>query len=128
MACLTERSRPRESRSIRHHARVPIDVRLLDEQGHQQRGLPDPAGGTFDAAGDLDRLLELGEDLPVWSRVNPYDETKVTGPDATALLGELDHLERAAQNGPERRGLARLRVMTERCRDDDRLALLFVGD
>jgi hypothetical protein len=107
---------------------VPIDVRLLDQQGRQQRGLPDPAGGTFDAAGDFDRLLEIGEAMPVWSRVDPYDEIRVTGPDATALLSELDYLDTTAHDGPERRGLARLRVMAERCRDDDRLALLFVGD
>jgi hypothetical protein len=107
---------------------MPIDVRLLDEQGHQQRGLPDPAGGTFDAAGGFDRLLELGEALPVWSSVDRYDETRVTGSDVTALLDELDYLDSAADDGPERRGLARLRVMAARCRDDDRLALLFVGD
>ena len=105
-----------------------MDVRLLDDQGHPQLGLPDPAGGTFDAAGDFDRLLELRDELRVWSGVDPYAETRVTGSDATALLGELDHLDNAAHGGPERRGLARLRVMAERCRDDDRLALLFVGD
>jgi hypothetical protein len=73
-------------------------------------------------------LLDLGEALPVWSRVDPHDETRVVGPDTTALLSELDHLGAAANDGPERRGLARLRVMAEHCRDDDRLALLFVGD
>ena len=107
---------------------MPLDVRLLDEQGRQQRDLPDPAGGTFDAAGDFDRLIDVGSDLPVWSGIDTENDTRVGGREATMLLAELDYLEAEANDGPERRGLARLRVMAERCRDDTRLALVFVGD
>jgi hypothetical protein len=59
--------------------------------------------------------------------VDPYAQTSVTGSAAAALLAELDRLETAARDGPERRDLARLRVMAERRRDGDRLALIFVG-
>jgi hypothetical protein len=107
---------------------VPLDVTLLDERGEHLRGLPDPTGRTFDAAGDFDRLLDLGKALPVWSSVDRYGETRVSGQLVTVLASELDHLEVVANAGPERRGLARLRVMVERCRHDGRLVLLFMGD
>jgi hypothetical protein len=61
--------------------------------------------------------------------VDSYDETKVTGSEAMAVsTNSTIYLETEAHDGPERRGLGRLRVMTERCRDGNRLALLFVGD
>jgi hypothetical protein len=37
---------------------VPIYVELRDGEGRPIRGMPDPSGGTFDAAGDFDRFID----------------------------------------------------------------------
>ena len=45
-----------------------------------------------------------------------------------ALLEDIDRALPAAKDGPETRGLLRLRVLAEHCRDDTELALAFIGD
>ena len=47
--------------------------------------MPDPNGGTFDAAGDFDRLLEFHEELPAWSSIDPYGDTVMDGERAIEL-------------------------------------------
>jgi hypothetical protein len=101
------------------------ELRRLD--GTTIRDLPDPSGGTFDAAGDFDRLL--GDDAyPALAQIDPYAEETW---DRNAMPGLLIDLTRAledARPGPERRGLLRLRVVAELCRDDADLMFAFVGD
>ncbi|WP_328475019.1 hypothetical protein OHA21_17060 [Actinoplanes sp. NBC_00393] len=92
------------------------------------RGLPDPAGGCFDAAGDFDRLLrERQPDCPLLSAVDPHGETSFGHHQMADLLGEIDGLLGLARPGPERRGLLRLRAMAERCGSEQQ-RLVFVGD
>jgi hypothetical protein len=90
--------------------------------------VPDPSGGTFDAAGDFDRFLTPDSPLPVLSSIDPFAVTQLTSADMPGLLHDLDAAESEAKGGPEGRGLARLRVLAERCSGDDRLLLVFVGD
>ena len=107
---------------------MPVSVVLVDGQGHPQADLPDPAGGTFDAAGNLDRLLTSDPALPVWSTVDEYGTTEISGADLDRLRHDLDWLALSARPGPERNGLARLGVMIERCKEDSALRLRFDGD
>jgi hypothetical protein len=104
-------------------------VRLLRVDGETVRGLPDPAGGTFDAAGDFDRVLPDGDPaFAVLKHVNPYGDTVLTTIQMDELLADISELMTRRLHPAERRGLERLRVMATRCRDDVRLRLSFAGD
>lgn len=105
---------------------LPIVVQLLGRDGKPLRRLPDPAGGTFDAAGDFDRLIE-DSTYPALSAIDLYAETIWHSSSMSALLADIEEALPVAKDGPERRGLLRLQVLAERCRNDD-LALAFVGD
>jgi hypothetical protein len=106
---------------------VPIRVELRTERGEVIRNLADPSGGTFDAAGDFDRLLTNADGL--MRGVDPYGDTVFNRIQADDLVNEVDRLATANDATPmERRGLARLRVMAERCRDSVHLYLWFIGD
>jgi hypothetical protein len=105
---------------------MPIVVQLLGRDGKPLRRLPDPAGGTFDAAGDFDRLIEEST-YPALSAIDLYAETIWHSSSMPALLADIEAALPVAKDGPERRGLLRFQVLAERCRDDD-LALAFVGD
>jgi hypothetical protein len=101
-------------------------VTLTDEKGVPLR-LPDPAGGTFDAAGDFDRLLGR-PGLTVWSSVEPYGDSVLGAAQMPALLEDIQRLAVEARSELERRGLDRLRVMAETCRSGSELRLHFGGD
>jgi hypothetical protein len=74
--------------------------------------LSDPAGGTFNAAGDFDRLLPVsGKSFPILARIDLYGTVTVLSRDMAALVTEADLLLEQAQSGPERRGLLRLRAL-----------------
>ena len=105
-----------------------VSAVLVDAAGRQAGGLEDPAGGSFDAAGDVDRLLDAVPQAATWSGVDVFGETRLSSAGARALLAELPLLEAVAVDGPERRGLARLSVLAAMCERDDSLTLLFVGD
>jgi hypothetical protein len=75
--------------------------------------VPDPSGGSCDAAGDFDRLLPFSADLPVLSRIDPYDTVILRGDDLGQLAVEVDRVSALAAAGPERRGLARLRALAQ---------------
>jgi hypothetical protein len=107
---------------------VGIVASLRTRDGTSIVGLADPSGGTFDSAGDFDRLLGADPSLGVWSSIDPFGRT-VVGPGASsALLAELDQIEVQAEPGPEQRGVARLRVLAEQCAGDRSLQLHFAGD
>lgn len=100
---------------------------LLDRSGAHLRGLTDPAGGTFDAAGDFDRLLGEDGSLPVWSSIDLCGDTTLTTEQVEALLSELPDVIARSMEGPERHGLQRLDVMPHACRSDSSLTLRMVG-
>jgi hypothetical protein len=105
-----------------------VYVVLVDHVGREPKRIPDPTGGSFDAAGDFDRLLDLRPDLPLWSSIDQYGDTTLSASRMDALLRELEQLLGLSVDGPERRGLERLHVMAALCRDTDGMSLLFVGD
>jgi hypothetical protein len=106
---------------------VPIRVELRTERGEIVRNLSDPSGGTFDAAGDFDRLLTNADGL--LRGVDPYGDTVFNGIQAVELVAEIERLGTADDATPvERRGLDRLRVMAEQCRDSVHLYVWFIGD
>jgi hypothetical protein len=106
---------------------VPIRVELRTERGEIVRDLSDPSGGTFDAAGDFDRLLARSDRLLRY--VDPYGNTMFNAFQAADLIGEVDEIMTRSDLKPiERRGLTRLKVMAERCRDGVHLYVWFIGD
>ena len=108
---------------------VGITVIVEREDGREVRGFPDPAGGTFDASGDFDRVLSEGdESFAVLKLIDPDGDTVLTAADLNGLLADIDRLAALALNPVERRGLDRLRVMAQHCRDDPTLRLRFIGD
>ena len=99
------------------------------EDGEEVRGFPDPAGGTFDAAGDFDRVLPEGdESFAVLKLVDRDSDTVLNVGHIEGLLADIDRLSALALKPVERRGLDRLRVMAEGCRKDPTLHLRFIGD
>jgi len=113
---------------------VPIVVELLDGQGRVVRGLPDPAGGTFDAAGEFDDLLPLvgpqrfDAGYRVLGAVDPDGLLTVGAGDMDDLLLDIAAATELTSEPRARRGLERLRVLAERCRDDPRTQVRFAGD
>jgi hypothetical protein len=100
---------------------------LLNHEGAEVRGLSDPGGGTFDAAGDFDRLLE-DELWPPGAVIDPHGDTTLASTAVMDLLRCLPALESRARAEPEKRGLARLRVMAERCASSSGFLLKCEGD
>lgn len=107
---------------------MPIVAVLYDDEGQQVRALPDPIGGTFDAAGDFDRLLGVDASLGVWSSLDPEGEVSLGADRARELLEELPTLIAASRPGVERRGLERLRVLSEHLAAEPSYVLTFLGD
>ncbi|MEV0900519.1 hypothetical protein [Actinoplanes sp. NPDC049802] len=128
----------RPARSEQRKAYVDRVVELLTAPLRRAHGppcrasptaaIPDPSGGTVDAAGDFGRLLSRPcPDLPLLGGIDPHDEP-IFGPGETGrLITEIDILLREAEPGREPRGLMRLRTMALVCtwgRDQ----LVFIGD
>jgi hypothetical protein len=107
---------------------VGVSAVVIDGDGRQLVRIDDPAGGTFDAAGDFDRLLDRVPDAIIWSTIDPDDTTTFGNVQAASLLRELPAVARLAREGSEQRGLARLAVLARLCASDDRATLRFVGD
>jgi hypothetical protein len=108
---------------------VSLKVEVRNKDGNRVRDLPDPAGGTFEAAGDFDRLMpEEGSSFALLGSVDRYGDTVFEASQMAGLLAEVEQLAASDAGVSERRGLDRLRVMAERCRGDDLLQLWFVGD
>jgi L-ascorbate metabolism protein UlaG (beta-lactamase superfamily) len=130
-----QRRRRASIRSARHHERVPMFVELRDSKGQRVLAMPDPSGGTFDAAGDFDRFFDetyaghlVDLDLAVLGSVDPYADTEMHGDDMAQLLEDIDAVPSHAKAGPELRGLLRLQVMAQRCADDHGSRLMWLGD
>lgn len=114
---------------------MPIYVELHDRDGRPVRQLPDPAGGTFDAAGDFDRFIDdayfgypEGPRFSFLQSVDPYDDTEMSADAMPVLLHDLALAIPLAKEGPEKRGLLRLKVMAEFCAAHEGSSLLWRGD
>jgi hypothetical protein len=100
----------------------------LQIAGRPVRALPDPTGGSFDAAGDFDRLIERPDpDCPVLGSIDPYGETRLVSAEMGPFIQEIDRLLVQARPGAEQHGLARLRMLALRCSQHD-AELVFIGD
>ncbi len=109
---------------------MTMGVQASLRKGERQlAALPDPDRGTFDAAGDFDRLI-LGADasFPIFSRVDPHGDLDLSPHDIPNLISEVDRLLPLAQPGPERRGLLRLRALAQRCATTPGTSIAFLGD
>ena len=112
-----------------HSVTVGIEVHLRDERGGTVRGLPDPAGGTFDAAGDFDGLIPYEDrSFRLLCYVDPYGDTVFNTVQMADLLIELERLAALDPTPIEMRGLERLRVIAKRCRDEPHSYVWFIGD
>lgn len=106
-----------------------VGVRVVLRVDGRQATLADPAGGTFDAAGDFDRLLPVSaEAFPVLSRIDPFGEVRIPTEDLSALASEVDSLLEMPIDGAERRGLLRLRELATKGQTLATSELRFVGD
>jgi hypothetical protein len=115
---------------------VGIYITLRDADGAVVREIPDPFGGTFDASGDFDELLNQGAS-PLLDAIDSEGETTLASSEMTPLLAEVDALlgtipesaqARHGRNGTAWRALSRFRVMVSLCRADSRSAINFLGD
>ncbi len=114
---------------VRDDLRVGVVAELRDEQNQQVRGLPDPAGGTFDAAGDFDDVLwRLDDTFPLLRSIDPDYTVSMGSSQMPELLAELDRLSSNPVKPVVRRGLDRLRVLAETCHASNVLSLSFIGD
>ena len=110
-------------------------VTLRGGDGAEVRGIPDPFGGTFDAAGDFDELLGTGASA-LFDAIDPYDVTTFASSEMSTFAARVDALmatipedaKARGRKGTAWRGLTRLRLMVELCGSDDRLTLHFFGD
>jgi hypothetical protein len=113
---------------------VAIYVELRDRTGRARTGLPDPCGGTFDAAGDFDRFIDqppyglVPDGLPILESVDPFGDTTLSSGVMGRLIADCTRALAVAKDGPERRGLLRLRVLAEECSRDPESALVWIGD
>lgn len=106
---------------------MAIWVELRRSDSSPVRDVADPSGGTFDAAGDFDRFIGRPA-LPALGAVDPYADTSMTSVEMPRLLRDIERALGDAKEGPEIRGLLRLRALAGLCRDDASTRLFFVGD
>lgn len=106
---------------------MPVWVELRRADSTPVRAIEDPSGGKFDAAGDFDRFLGQRA-LAVLAGIDPYGDTLLQPSDMTKFLGDITTALTDAKDGPEARGLLRLRVLAQLCRDQASSHLFFVGD
>lgn len=95
--------------------------------GQRLSGLPDPNGGSFDAAGDFDELVG-SSDLPILGTLDPYGDVTLGATMMADLIADVDRALQGSRSGPQLRGLRRLRVMAEMVQTDASLTLHVVGD
>jgi hypothetical protein len=106
---------------------MPIIVELQDRKGTPVRGIPDPSGGSFDAAGDFDRFIGCRA-LPTLGAIDPNDDTTMVSSDMDFLLKDVHVALGSAREGPEMSGLLRLEALARRCQEDLSSQLVFLGD
>ncbi len=87
---------------------MAVVATLRRADGTVERELPDPVGGTFDAAGDFDALLDSPV-FPLLGGIDPYGFTALRSRCLRCLRIALVNAA-----GSQRRGLLRLSVMAER--------------
>lgn len=103
-----------------------VEARLIDDAGRAVCALPDPSGGTFDAAGEFDRLIGslFGG---VLNDVDLHGVTSFAGLELGDLLADVASLLALDSSGAERRGLQRLQTLAVEARSRGG-TITFAGD
>lgn len=99
-----------------------VVVTLQTYDGAVVTRIPDPNGGTFDAAGDFDDLLEAPDILPTLGILDPYGDTFLGAVYRRSLIADVD-IALPYCSGSAWRGLRRLRVVAEMCPTDPSLRI-----
>jgi hypothetical protein len=123
--------RPRcPSERQREDRTVHIVAFLRAENCGAIKDVRDPAGGTFDRAGGFDRLISEAKNKAdgMLRYVDPYGDLALNQRQIPELLRELDTILGQDLSPPERRGIDRLRILAQACRDQVHTYLWFVGD
>src|ERR1700691_1355940 len=81
-------------------------VATLEVGGHIVT-LQDPAGGSFNAAGDFDGLLLHAASPPMLGRISEFGDTQFSSEELLAVSAEASGLMGLANDGPELRGMTR---------------------
>jgi hypothetical protein len=113
---------------------MPVIFALIVE-GRAVR-IGDPTGGTFDAAGDLDRLLPLETQLPLdpapdlvlLARIQAYAPVEFAPAELIEVSREAALLRAFARPGPEANGVERLVALAEHGRQVLGSRLIATGD
>jgi hypothetical protein len=104
---------------------IQVELRVA---GKRIQRLPDPAGGSFDAAGDFDRLVfHENSPLGLLGRLDPHGETRFGTSQMQQLIADVELLLTLAKAGAEYGGLMRLRSMAEHCAEQHG-ELVFIGN
>jgi hypothetical protein len=110
-------------------------VELRDRTGRAVRGMPDPSGGTFDAAGDFDRFFDetypgSTADMPlsVLGKVDPYALAEMTADRMSGLFAGSELALPLVSPGSEYQGLLRLRAMAATCVAMPGSTMVWIGD
>jgi hypothetical protein len=106
---------------------VALVVTLEDAEGNVLT-VPDPNGGTCDAAGDFDGLLPFDQRFPVLATIDPDGETVLDASHMAGLRADLAAVSDFVREERARRGLARLEALAKRCAEQNDLAIHFRGD
>jgi hypothetical protein len=107
---------------------MPIVITLVDSNDKRIRGIPDPWGSFFDAAGHFDRLVGEAPALPIWNSLDPDALVLIDRDGAKQLIEELPTILAKARPGLESRGLERLRILAQICASSEALHLVARGD
>lgn len=84
---------------------------------------------AFDAAGGFEDLIPYEDrSFSLLCYVNPYGDTVFNTDQMADLLIDLARLAARGPTPIEMRGLHRLRVLAERCRDEPHSYVWFIGD
>jgi hypothetical protein len=115
-------------------ARVGLDVELVDiaqpsttPSGAQYVPLASIADTRFRFAEAVERAQRRGS-APMLNRIDLYGTLELRSDEMPQLLSELDQLLADPVDDGERTVLTAVQRLASRCRDDDDLALRFLGD
>jgi hypothetical protein len=112
---------------LEERGRLKAELRTKD--GSVIRGIDDPAGGTFDAAGDFDERLGGVAPYRLLQYVDRRGQynTVLNCAQMDDLLSDIEIALGNSAHPLARRGLERLRSMAQRCRDDGGLYIWFTA-
>jgi hypothetical protein len=107
---------------------LAVGVRITLEVDGRAVSLSDPSDGSFDAAGDIDRLIPFPDTWWTLSRIDPYGLVEFTPLEMATLADEAAAVLDQAREGAERRGTLRLRALASHGSQIPGSVLRAIGD